>query len=79
MRSRPAENRHDQIPGEGRQGELEDQPRPNARDGGEEADERNAHQGPQVSASADNPEFIVKSDKSGKQAAHKADALTKTS
>jgi hypothetical protein len=32
-----------------------------------------------VSASKDNPEFIVKSDKSGKQAAHKADALTKTS
>lgn len=35
--------------------------------------------GHKVSASKDNPEFIVRSDKSGKQAAHKADALTKTS
>ena len=35
--------------------------------------------GHKVSASADNPEFIVKSDKSGKKSAHKADALTKTS
>lgn len=32
-----------------------------------------------VAASADHPEFIVKSDKSGKEAAHEADALTKTS
>ena len=30
-----------------------------------------------VAASKDNPEFIVQSDKSGKQAAHKAKALTK--
>ena len=35
--------------------------------------------GHKVAASADNPEFIVKSDKSGDTAAHKADALTKTS
>ena len=33
--------------------------------------------GHQVSASNDNPEYIVKSDKSGKVAAHKASALTK--
>jgi hypothetical protein len=30
-----------------------------------------------VAASPDNPEYIVKSDKSGKTAAHKAEALTK--
>lgn len=32
-----------------------------------------------VSASKDDPEYIVKSDKSGDLAAHKAEALTKTS
>ena len=30
-----------------------------------------------VAASKDNPEYIVKSDKSGKEAAHKPDALKK--
>ena len=30
-----------------------------------------------VQASEENPEFIVKSDKSGKEAAHKAEALKK--
>ena len=35
--------------------------------------------GHKVAASKDHPEFIVKSDKSGKEAAHKADALTKAS
>ena len=34
--------------------------------------------GHKVAASADHPEFIVKSDKSGDLAAHKATALTKT-
>ncbi len=33
--------------------------------------------GHHVAASAENPEFLVKSDKTGAQAAHKADALTK--
>ncbi|MCD6070555.1 MAG: hypothetical protein K0S42_1071 [Microvirga sp.] len=33
--------------------------------------------GHQVSASKENPEYIVKSDKSGKLAAHKPDALKK--
>ncbi len=33
--------------------------------------------GHHVAASKDNPEFLVKSDKSGKEAAHKADALKK--
>ena len=33
--------------------------------------------GHKVAASKDNPEFIVKSDKSGKKAAHKPDALKK--
>jgi hypothetical protein len=33
--------------------------------------------GHKVAATKDNPEFIVKSEKSGKEAAHKADALTK--
>lgn len=31
----------------------------------------------EVKASKDNPEYIVKSDKSGKEAAHKPDALKK--
>jgi uncharacterized protein YijF (DUF1287 family) len=35
--------------------------------------------GHKVSASKGEPEYIVKSDKSGDRAAHKADALTKTS
>ncbi len=35
--------------------------------------------GHKVAATKDSPEFIVKSEKSGKEAAHKADALTKTS
>jgi hypothetical protein len=35
--------------------------------------------GHKVAASKDNPEFIVKSGKSGKEAAHKPDALTKSS
>lgn len=34
--------------------------------------------GHKVAASEDNPEFIVKSDKSGKTAAHKEDALKPT-
>ena len=33
--------------------------------------------GHKVAASSDNPEYIVRSDKSGKIAAHKADALKK--
>ena len=33
--------------------------------------------GHKVAASKDNPEYIVESDKSGKQAAHKPDALKK--
>jgi len=33
--------------------------------------------GHKVAASKDKPEFLVESDKSGKRAAHKADALTK--
>lgn len=33
--------------------------------------------GHKVSASKDNPEYIVKSDKSGQKAAHKPDALKK--
>jgi hypothetical protein len=33
--------------------------------------------GHKVAASPDNPEYIVKSDKSGKTAAHKAEALKK--
>ena len=33
--------------------------------------------GHKVAASDDNPQYIVKSDKSGKEAAHKADALKK--
>lgn len=33
--------------------------------------------GHKVAASKDNPEYIVKSDKSGKEAAHKPDALKK--
>jgi hypothetical protein len=33
--------------------------------------------GHKVSASKDNPEYIVKSDKSGQEAAHKPDALKK--
>ncbi len=33
--------------------------------------------GHHVAASKENPEFLVKSDKSGKEAAHKADALKK--
>lgn len=33
--------------------------------------------GTKVSASEDDPRYVVKSDKSGKQAAHKPDALTK--
>jgi hypothetical protein len=36
-----------------------------------------AIKGHKVAASRDNPEFLVKSDKSGKLAAHKADALKK--
>jgi hypothetical protein len=32
-----------------------------------------------VAASRDNPQYIVKSDKSGKEAAHKPDELTKRS
>lgn len=36
-----------------------------------------AIKGHKVAASADNPQYLVKSDKSGKQAAHKADALKK--
>lgn len=32
----------------------------------------------EVRASKDNPEYIVESDKSGKQAAHKPDALKKS-
>jgi hypothetical protein len=35
--------------------------------------------GHKVAATEDNPEYIVKSDKSGDLAAHKPDALTKTS
>ena len=35
--------------------------------------------GHKVAATKDEPEFIVKSDKSGKEAAHKADALQKSS
>lgn len=31
----------------------------------------------EVAASKDNPEYLVETDESGKQAAHKADALTK--
>ena len=34
-------------------------------------------QGHHVAASKDNPEFLVKSEKSGKEAAHKAGSLTK--
>lgn len=34
--------------------------------------------GHKVAASKDNPQYIVKSDKSGKQAAHKASELKKT-
>ena len=34
--------------------------------------------GHKVAASKDNPQYIVKSDKSGKQAAHKASALKKS-
>lgn len=34
-----------------------------------------AIKGHKVAASADNPEYLVESDKSGKQAAHKAEAL----
>lgn len=33
--------------------------------------------GHEVAASKDNPEYIVESDKSGKRAAHKAEALRK--
>lgn len=33
--------------------------------------------GHHVAASKDNPEYLVKSDKTGKEAAHKADALKK--
>ena len=33
--------------------------------------------GHKVAASKDNPEYLVKSDKSGKEAAHKPDALRK--
>ena len=33
--------------------------------------------GHHVAASKDNPEFLVKSDKSGKEAAHKVEALKK--
>lgn len=33
--------------------------------------------GHHVAASKDNPEYLVKSDKTGKQAAHKPDALEK--
>ncbi|WP_017318721.1 hypervirulence associated TUDOR domain-containing protein [Mastigocladopsis repens] len=33
--------------------------------------------GHHVAASEDNPEYLVKSDKTGKQAAHKPDALEK--
>ena len=33
--------------------------------------------GHHVAASKENPEFLVKSDKSGKEAAHKAEALKK--
>jgi hypothetical protein len=33
--------------------------------------------GHHVAASDDNPEYLVKSDKSGKEAAHKPDELTK--
>ena len=33
--------------------------------------------GHKVAASKDNPQYIVKSDKSGKEAAHKADELKK--
>lgn len=36
-----------------------------------------AIKGHKVSASKDNPEYIVKSDKSGSEAAHKPDALKK--
>lgn len=35
--------------------------------------------GHKVAASKDNPEYIVKSDKTGARAAHKPDALKKTS
>ncbi len=35
--------------------------------------------GHHVAASEDNPEYLVKSDKTGKEAAHKPDALKKTS
>lgn len=34
--------------------------------------------GHQVAASAENPEYLVKSEKSGRKAAHKPDALKKT-
>jgi hypothetical protein len=34
--------------------------------------------GHKVAASPDNPEFIVRSDKTGKEAAHKAEALKKS-
>ena len=34
--------------------------------------------GHKVAATKDDPEYIVKSDKSGERAAHKAEALTKT-
>ena len=34
--------------------------------------------GHKVAASKDNPEYIVKSDKSGKEAAHKPDALKRS-
>ena len=33
--------------------------------------------GHKVAASKDDPQYLVKSEKSGKQAAHKADSLTK--
>ena len=36
-----------------------------------------AIKGHKVAASKDNPEYIVKSEKSGKEAAHKPDALKK--
>ncbi len=37
-----------------------------------------AIKGHKVAASKDNPEFLVESSKSGKEAAHKPEALTKT-
>jgi hypothetical protein len=39
--------------------------------------EPTAIKGHRVAASKDNPEYLVKSSKSGKEAAHKPDALTK--